>query len=786
LHPSEVTMSRHPEPPDVAVGETPASRVPPDAQQYRSKSPRARPPLVERIAGWSARYRKTAVLGWLVLVAVAVVASHAAGSKQLASYDPGQAGRAERTLDQPGVAQPTTESVLIQARPAPGGVTRAFSGDPQLRQATRQVVAALAAHPQDAANIRSPLSPGGRGLISSDGRSALVTFTVPGHQDQADRAVTADLSAVAAVQSRHPGLRIGEAGAASVNRATNRLIGKDFRKAEETSVPITLVLLVVVFGALIAAGIPVLLAGTAVVSAISLLAIPSHWLPVDSTTSSVVLLVGMAVGIDYSLFYLRREREERAAGRTQREALAVAAATSGRAIVVSGLTVMISLGGLFVTGVDVFSGLAVGTITVVGIAVLGSLTALPALLAWLGSWVDRGKVPFLGRRRVRAHRSAFWRVLVRRVVARPVVWGGAAAIAMLALSAPALGMRLASPGLHSLPTGIPVVRTLLAIEQAFPGGPAPAEVVVTGGSLTGAPVRQALAALESRATAGGPIREPISTALLGHGHVLMVSVPLAGSGTDSVSNEALTDLRDRILPATFGKVHGLSYAVTGLTAGNHDFSTRLADRAPWVFVIVLGMAFGLLMLTFRSLAIPLVSISLNLLSVGAAYGLLTLIFQDGHLHRLLGFSPYGGIVPWMPLFLFVLLFGLSMDYHVFILSRIRELWLRGEATKDAVIDGISDSAGVVTSAAVIMVAVFSIFATLSVIEFKMFGIGMASAVLIDATVVRGILLPAVMSLLGGRTWYLPRQHHRAPRAAEIRPLPDGTRAAATSSVAGVG
>ena len=211
-----------------------------------------------------------------------------------------------------------------------------------------------------------------------------------------------------------------------------------------------------------------------------------------------------------------------------------------------------------------------------------------------------------------------------------------------------------------------------------------------------------------------------------------------------------------MLPATLGKVSGIDYAVTGLTAGSHDFSAQLDSRLPLVFIFVLGLAFLVLLFTFRSVVIPLMSIGLNLLSVGAAYGLLTLIFQDGHLQGPLGFSSFGGIVPWMPLFLFVLLFGLSMDYHVFILSRIRELRVGGATTKDAIIDGISSSAGVVTSAAVIMVAVFSIFITLSVIEFKMIGIGMASAILIDATVVRGILMPAIMSLLGDKTWYLPR------------------------------
>src|SRR6516162_2406738 len=444
-----------------------------------------RAPVVERIAGWSARRRKTALFGWLLLVVGAVMIGNMLGTKNLNSYDPGQAGRAERVLARPGVVQPASETVLIQARSG----TRTVASDPEIRRAIRQVTAALGALPKAATDIQSPLGTGGGKLISRDGRSALVTFNVAGDPNNADQTVVPAQRAVAAVQAAHPGLRVAESGQASVGQAMNNTISSDFRRAEVTSVPITLVLLLCVFGALIAAGIPLLLAGTAVTSAISLLAIPSRWLPIGSTTSSVVLLVGMAVGVDYSLFYLRREREERAAGADTYTAVRIAAATSGRAIVVSGLTVMISLSGLFLTGIDVFSGVAVGTIMVVGITVLGSLTALPAALSLLGTWVDRGRIPFLGRRRTAARPSRFWNTLVRRVVGRPVLWGGAAALAMLALAAPAANMRLADPGLHDLPTSIPVVSNLMAIQHAFPGGPAPAEVVVTGQDLSGPAVQ---------------------------------------------------------------------------------------------------------------------------------------------------------------------------------------------------------------------------------------------------------------------------------------------------------
>jgi putative drug exporter of the RND superfamily len=437
---------------------------------------------------------------------------------------------------------------------------------------------------------------------------------------------------------------------------------------------------------------------------------------------------------------------------------------------------MISMAGLFLTGIDVFSGVAVGTIMVVGITVLGSLTALPAALSLLGSWVDRGRIPFVGRRRTAARPSRVWAAVARRVVAKPVLFGGVAALALAALAVPALSMRLADPGFRDLPTNIPVVQSLLATQRAFPGGPTPAEVVVTGDNLTGPAVRHAITALQGRAATSTLLRQPVTTALLDHNEVMVVSVPLAGGGTDATSNRALAQLRDQALPATLGNVSGINYAVTGMTAGNHDFDSQLTATLPLVFAFVLGLAFLVLMVTFRSVFIPLTSIALNLLSIGAAYGVLTLIFQNGHLHGPLGFSPYGGIVPWMPLFMFVLLFGLSMDYHVFILSRIRELRLRGMTTREAIANGIGASAGVVTSAAVIMVAVFSIFATLSVIEFKMIGIGLATAILIDATVVRGVLMPAVMSLLGERNWYLPRW---------LAWLPGGRGRHAVAEVAGV-
>jgi putative drug exporter of the RND superfamily len=715
-------------------------------------SGRIRRPVVERLACWSARHRKIAVAAWLAFMAAAFIAGQFAVGGGQHQYDPGQAGQGEQVLTKLGVVTPPTESVLIQARA--GEKHLAHDAAAEVRKVTLQVEAALAARPHAAADIHSPYHIGSQGLLTSHGTIALVTFQVAGPNADADTTVQTDLAAVRAVQAHNPDLLVREAGSASTDRVANALLGSDFRKSEWTSVPLTLILLLAVFGALIAAGIPVLLAGTAVVTAVSLLGVAGRWFPVGSGTSELVLVIGMAVGIDYSLFYLRREREERMNGHDDQAVVGIAAATSGRAILVSGLTVMVSLAGLFLTGIDIFTGIAFGTIMVVGVAVLGSLFFLPALLSWLGPWADRLQLPYLGRRLTHPQPSRLWAGLARRVVRRPLLFGGIAAAALLALSAPALGMRLANPSVD-LPSNLGVVQVLAEIQHEFPAKPAPADVVVSGTNLESPAMQRQIAALRTRAAAGGPIHGPVSASAVADGKAFVIQVPLAGNGSNKASNDALLTLQDKILPATIGKVPGASFAVTGDTASNYDLLSTLHSRTPIVFGTVALLAFILLMLAFRSLTIPLVSIALNFLSVGGAYGLVTLIFQDGHLQSVLGFTSFGALIPWVPLFTFVMLFGLSMDYHVFILSRIRELWSGGATARDAIVDGVGKSAGVVTSAAVIMVAVFSIFATLDMIDVKMLGVGLAAAVFIDATLVRGVVLPAALALLGERAWYLP-------------------------------
>jgi RND superfamily putative drug exporter len=709
--------------------------------------PPPRPNVTERVAGWSARHRKTAVFGWLLLIAAIFIGGQALGSRQLPAYSSGQAGQAERVLQQYAPAQlnASTENVLIQVT-APGAT---FATDPAMRQAASQVAAVLAAHPTYATHIEAP-------RVSKDGHSALVTFQVPGNVKDIDQAATTLQHAVAGVQARHPDLRVAETGDASIQQAINSSL--NFGKAEVTSVPITLLLMLAVFGSLVAAGIPVLLALTALTAAVGVVTMVSHVLPVGGSTFEVVVVVGMAVGVDYSLFYLRREREERAKGRSFPEALRIAGRTSGRTILVSGLTVMATMSGLFFVGGGPFSGFALGTIAVVGIAVIGSLTVLPALLAWLGPKADAGRIPFLSRRRADARPSRLWGALARRVVARPVVWGGVATIALLALAAPVLGLRLGEPAVDA-PKDAAVVQTMAAIQRAFPQAPAPAEVVVTGADVTGPKMLAAVDALRADAAAGGAIHDPVTTTVIGGGRALVVAVPLAGNGADTASDDALLTLRNQLLPDTVGKVPGVSYAVAGDTASLHDIIQTEDSSLPVVFGFVAVLAFVLLLVAFRSVLVSLVSIALNLLSVGAAYGLVVLIFQDGRLQGPLDYTSFGGIIFWVPLMMFVFLFGISMDYHVFILSRIRELWAQGSSPKQAIVGGIASSAGVVTSAALIMVALFSMFSTLSLIDLKILGIGTAAAVLIDATIVRGILVPAALALLGDRAWGRRRARH---------------------------
>jgi RND superfamily putative drug exporter len=698
---------------------------------------------------WSAQHRKTAIWGWLAFVVLAFMAGGATGTKTLESSElgVGESGRADHAIANAAPAH-AEEMVLIQS-------DAATAGAPAFRAVTLDVQRRLAAvpHTQD---FESPLAPANAGQISADGHAALLRFQIAGKDADVTERVKPAIAAVDATQKAHPEFTVGEFGDASTSQQIEDRVQSDFGKALVTSLPVTLIILLLAFGALVAAGVPLLLALTAVFATIGILGPLSHVIGgVDTSINEVILLIGLAVGVDYSMFYLRREREEREAGHSEEAALAAAAATSGRAVMVSGFTVMIAMAGMYLAGTPTFQSFATGTILVVAIAMVGSLTVLPAILSWLGDRIEKGGVPIIKDQPWNAGESGIWSKVLDPVLRHPVISVVLSAGLLVFLALPAFHLHTADQSVESLPQDVASIQTYNRIQDTFPGGGIPAAVAVTSKNGPTPKVKAGIARLTAQAEASPLFQPPVTIDTFPDPNVVQVSIPVAGDGSDAKSNAAVDELRDKLIPATIGAVPGVTADVTGFTASSKDFNDTTKSHLPLVFGFVLMAAFLLLLFTFRSIVIPIKAIILNLLSVGAAYGVIVWIFQDGHFESFLDFKSTGAIISWMPLFLFVVLFGLSMDYHVFILSRIREAFDRGMPTDEAVSHGIKTTAGVVTSAAVVMIAVFAVFATLSLVFFKELGVGLGVAVLIDATLVRAVLLPASMKLLGDWNWYLP-------------------------------
>jgi len=645
--------------------------------------------LAARAGRWSAAHWKTATLAWIAFVVAAVAIGQAVGTVKLSDVEQstGEASRAQAILQGAGFSQPAAENVLVQSRSL-------TVSDPAFRATILRVSAQLGTLAQ-VQDIRLPSG----GAISKDRHAALVQFSIVGKADQADKKVQPVLDAVAAVQKQSPGFTVAEFGFASANHELNNTIGKDFQKAERLSVPITFLILLFAFGAFVAAGMPVLLAFTAVLGSIGLAELLSHVAHASDATNSVILLMGMAVGVDYSLFYLKREREERIAGHGE-DALHRAAATSGQAVLISGGTVLIAMAGMLLSGTKIFTSIGIGAMLVVFFAMVGSLTVLPALLGRLGDRVERGVVAVgaagllrvlrLARRqpaglvrlreretwlrRLKGDRpeSRAWALALRPVLRRPAVSAVLAAALLVVLALPARTIHTKLLSFTDLPRSIPIVQTYIQIQKDFPGAQSPAQVVVQAPDVNAPPVQAAIRSLERKALATGQMFEPIQQFVNPSHTVVRIQVPLAGNGDNATSVRALETLRNDVLPSTLGTLGNTAYAVTGETAGTHDFNQTMKARFPLVFVFVLGLAFLLLLLTFRSIVVPITAIVLNLLSVAAAYGVLVWIFQDGHLQGLLGFHSNGAVVTWLPLFLFTVLFGLSkISFRIHAMREVR-------------------------------------------------------------------------------------------------------------------
>jgi RND superfamily putative drug exporter len=712
------------------------------------------PPLTVRMARWSALNPWKAIAGWLVFVIAGIAIGSAVGLHSATDLDQttGQSGTAAHWLHDAGLDGADTENVLVTPRQGSLDASDA-----------RAALAAAAVRMHTLSQVAAVSAP----VTSKNGQAMTIEVTLVQVPEGHDVDVKPLLKATKAVQASYPGLRVEEVGSTSLNDAVNDQVASDLSSAAIISLPVTLVILLVAFGAIVAAGVPVLLALSAVGTATGLSSLASHVVPDSGTTSSMILLMGMAVGVDYSLFFVRRAREEWRRGASRLDAVEIAAETSGHSVLVSGLAVIVSMVGLYLVGNVTFSSLATGSIIVIGVAVLGSLTVLPALLVKLGRRIDTPRVPVLWRVTSTTREPRLWPALLKPSLTHPVRTLTISVLALGALALPALGLSLHSDSNVSLPDSIAAKHTLDRLTAAFPNQNATQKVVVKGTAESAGQVTAALDQLAAKASSTGLFvaeTPDVRASSDGTVHVLRLDAPFDSEAAQA--RKGVTELRDTLVPGAVNSIHGAQWAVGGDTASSMDQDHQLSSRLPWVIAFVVALTMLIMGFVFRSVVIALTTALVNLLSAGASFGVLVLVFQHTWAEGLLGFHSTGAVVNWIPLFTFAVLFGLSMDYHVFVISRIREAVQFGLSTRDAIRVGITGSAGAVTSAAIVMVSVFSIFASLHMVEMKELGVGLAVAVLVDALVIRVIVLPSLMTILGRWNWW-PGRMAAAETSAEV-------------------
>ncbi|KPL30598.1 hypothetical protein JI76_37265 [Streptomyces anulatus] len=758
--------------------------------------------LPVRMARWSARHAGRAIAGWFAFVVLCLVAGIALGTNEATTKDfwVGEAGRAEATATEGGLERSPTERIMIRARS--GELDMAAAG-----AAAQDVTERM----RDLPEVESVAAP----VRSKDGEVLLVSVVLNGPELKGKKNVVPLLEQTAAVGADHPHLVVEETGSPAISKGVNDQRDEDLALSERISLPVTVVTLLIVFGSVIMAGVPLLLALSSIAAAIGLSMVASHVMPDAGVGTNLILLIGLAVGVDYTLFYLKREREERAraGGRLGPEALVeLAAATAGRAIVISGLAVIVSTATLYLATDVIFSSLATGTILVVAVAVASSLTVLPALLVVIGRRADR-LAPRRAARRARRGKPAragkpetgrMFGALLRPARTRPALTLCLSVLVMLGLTVPALGLKLIDPGKDTFSRDIPAMRVYDRLTESFPELFVTHEVVTRSTPEQAAQVKRALEDLGRRAQADplfarapkeaestkdaqdatspenptnpkGPqsptnprspaISEPtVRTSADGRISVLELSVPHPAPSAEAI--ESLTRLRQDHIPATVGRLSGVETAVSGDVARGRDYVSHESDKLPLVLGFLLLMTFLMTVWAFRSVVLGAIGVVLNLLSAGASLGLLVLVFQGTWAEGLLAFDSLGAIASRVPLFLVVILFGLSMDYQVFVVSRIQEARQNGMSAREAVLEGINRSAKVVTSAAIVMVTVFGAFVALHLTEMKQMGFCLAVAVLLDAVVIRLMVLPSVLLLLGERAWWPARRPGRTVRAQE--------------------
>jgi putative drug exporter of the RND superfamily len=703
--------------------------------------------MTERLARVSSR-RPWPVVGlWLlvILTAFVLIAMFLAFEGEAEITRTTESKQAERILDEGFPREATTGQAISEVV-----VVRAASGDVRT-EATRARVAALAVQLREAGAERVVTYGEERRLVSQDGDSTVLLLAL-GRDGEDD---VEDVVDVVERLDEEPGYRAAVTGERTADADEDAASLEDLKEGELFfGAPLALVVLLLVFGAVVAGLVPLMLAIASMVVALGLVALLAQAYDLSVFTQNMLIGMGLALGIDYSLFTLSRFREERLRGREKQDAIATAGATAGRAVLFSGIAFVLAMLGLLLVPSTIFRSLAAGAILVGIVSVIAALTLLPAVLALLGDRVNALRLPFFGRAAEQAGQEGrFWGAIVGRVMRRPLVSLVLAAGLLLALAAPVLALDTGSSGAATLPDRFESKQGYLLLRQEFPRqSTEPVEIAVAG-DVRGSAVEGALARLEHE-LAQRPIFGESTLEANEAGTVARVTVPIAGNPDGEAAIAAVRDLRSEVVPSAFAGVEAGVF-VGGDTAEELDYHDTVDFWLPLVLLFVLGLSFILLTLAFRSLVVPATAIGMNLLSVGAAYGLLVLVFQEGVGNELLGLREAETIDAWVPLFLFAVLFGLSMDYQVFLLSRIRERYTQTGDTVAAISFGVGSTARLITGAALIIIAVFWGFAMGDTIAFQQMGFDVVVALLIDATIVRSVLVPATMKLLGERNWYLP-------------------------------
>ena len=742
-----------------------------------------RVPLTVRIATWSARHRWPVFVLWFVATFGILAASFAAGGIYTLDVNDDPNGpklESETAYDVLGAGEPVAPSerlvVVID-----GGPDAAH--DAAFQQAVHQLVADLTAAKATVDGVEQPTFDNiidpfsippeqAGGVISPDASTVQVVGNIPGERPVVEQKLAPVPAIVDAARARLPNAQVHVISSTFINRDINQLISDELDGSLRFTVPITFLILLVAFGAIVASVVPLLLAITSLAAGYGFLGLYSRVVgAVSPNATQLIILMGLAVAVDYSLFMITRFRTERRARRDVIAAIETSSSTAGRAVFFSGIAVVISLGGLVTLGISLFTSMAVGTMAVVLVSVIGSLTFLPATLAIVGDRVNlgrpitwlprllraRGALDAIERRAARPPGSGFWARLVNAVMARPVVMTVLSAALLIAIASPVTRLRTGTTEITGLPSSIDGIAAIKLVNEKFPFGQnVRLDVVFTEANR--ADVRAAIAQLQDRILAIPGVSGPPTGRLSADGTAQLISFHLSGGRNDEANRAIVRQVRNELRPEIFGPIASTDAQmyVSGQAAATMDIVGIYTDATPRIFAFVLGLSFLLMLVAFRSIVIPIKAIFLNLLSTAAAFGVMVLVFHEGWLADQLGIVPGGVIESWVPIFVFTILFGLSMDYHLFILTRIKEARDRGLDSRAAVARGISVTSGTITSAASIMVVVFAVFVTFSFVFIQQLGLGLAVAVFIDATLIRSVLLPATMTLLGDWNWWLPR------------------------------